>query len=850
MSEDRFGRVAVELGLINDEQLDDVLAAMKQLEEMGLSERMGTIMVKKGYLTETQVKEVTSAQGAKSKQAIAGYEIVEKIGQGAMGAVYKARQVSMDRLIALKVLAPSLSKDRRFIDRFLTEARAAAQLNHPNIIQGIDVGKAGKYYYFAMEYVDGTTLTDRMKADGPVPEAEAVSITSQVAAALDTAARYGIVHRDIKPDNVMITTEGEAKLCDLGLAKRGKYRDPAAEGTTIGTPHYISPEQSRGEVDVDIRSDIYSLGATLYHMLTGQPPFEGPTAAVVMTKHLTEELTNPQDFRPELSDGVVHIIERMMAKDAGDRYQTPAGLLDDLEHMGEGKGPRSSRLAVGRSSVMRSAKRRVSGKVETPHGANAATTYYIVGAACAALLLAVVAVLAWPESDDMDPPLPPVPTPAPAPGPIVETPPAVPATVETTSDAEEMFLAAKKYADDSPGEFWGIVRRYEQVKAETTGTKFSLMATDELARHRRRQGEKRKTEFDARKARSAKLEGEDRFAEAMKAFEDFPKPLLEDDTPKAVYFLEKEKKRVDLAGRARFKLLEKEVKAKVSSGDLTGARESLACMKRIGLSMFFGKIPPLEKDIADAESAMAQAADAAKERAVRAKFSSTQLRVISLARGKKHSEAIEAADAALADLDLVKYRSRFGHLKRGIETVAKRLEEVVKVLEKRVVDGKPVTIHKRGVLYRDVKVISIDDGDITVKLRGMGNTSVKITDLSSKDIIDLTDVGTYSQTGRFEYGAMLFFENRIPQSKVQLTRAAEYGDDAATAKYLLSLIAWQAKADREAAAGALLSQARGHFAAKRWAEAKKALETLNRDYSDTDVYKDNRGEPGAKKKKK
>jgi len=207
--------------------------------------------------------------GRKKRKRIGGFEVLSRVGRGGMGTVYKARQVSMNRIVALKILPPSRAKNATYVQRFLREARSAAQLSHTNIVQAIDVGNADGYYYFAMEFVDGETVQALLEREGVLDERHALTIATAVAHALDHAHRHGIVHRDVKPGNIMIDLHGAVKLADLGLARSVEPIDTVTvDGVGVGTPHYIAPEQARGETDVDCRADIYSLGATLYHLLT------------------------------------------------------------------------------------------------------------------------------------------------------------------------------------------------------------------------------------------------------------------------------------------------------------------------------------------------------------------------------------------------------------------------------------------------------------------------------------------------------------------------------------------------------------------------------------------------------
>ena len=195
-----------------------------------------------------------------------------------MGAVYKARQKSLDRVVALKVLPPRIAKSATFIERFQREARASAKLCHPNLVQGIDVGQdpKSKLWYFAMEFVDGPTLKKLMKQERRLKEKRALEIVREVARALDAIHSVGMIHRDIKPDNILLTSAGEVKVADFGLTREvDDDAEMTQAGSAVGTPHYMPPEQVRGENDLDIRSDLYALGATLFHILTGKTPFSG-----------------------------------------------------------------------------------------------------------------------------------------------------------------------------------------------------------------------------------------------------------------------------------------------------------------------------------------------------------------------------------------------------------------------------------------------------------------------------------------------------------------------------------------------------------------------------------------------
>jgi serine/threonine-protein kinase len=271
---------------------------------------------------------------------IGGYDLLEKVGQGGMGTVYLARQPSLDRTVAVKILKPSLAKNETYVKRFLREARSAGQLNHPNIVQAVEVGEADGYYFFAMEYIDGRTLRQVVKENGPLPEERLLEVAEQMASALAHAwQRGGMIHRDVKPHNIMVTADGSAKLMDMGLAKSTEEEDVTVTqaGRIIGSPSFASPEQLRGEVhDLDIRTDIYSLGCTLFHAVTGKLPFEGPTAAVTMARNLNEPLPKVRELRPELSEGLEYLIARMTEKDRERRFAKPEDILEAIRQIREG----------------------------------------------------------------------------------------------------------------------------------------------------------------------------------------------------------------------------------------------------------------------------------------------------------------------------------------------------------------------------------------------------------------------------------------------------------------------------------------------------------------------------------
>jgi serine/threonine-protein kinase len=266
-----------------------------------------------------------------SWRAVGGYELITPVASGGSGTVFKARDPQTGQLVAVKVLSKEGSKDRG-TERFLREAHVACQLRHENLVAGITVGTDDGLYYFVMEFVEGESVGQRLRRLGRFPEAEAIEVGRGVARGLECARVHGIVHRDIKPDNIMITAEGKVKLCDLGLARPfGRPTSVTTSGIAVGTPRYISPEQARGDPLVDHRSDIYSLGITLFHLVAGEAPFHGETGIVVLSKHIYEEVPPLREKRADVSRDLEWVVLKATRKNPDDRYPTAGEMLKELE---------------------------------------------------------------------------------------------------------------------------------------------------------------------------------------------------------------------------------------------------------------------------------------------------------------------------------------------------------------------------------------------------------------------------------------------------------------------------------------------------------------------------------------
>ena len=261
-------------------------------------------------------------------KTVGGFHVIRRLGRGGMAEVYLARQESLKRNVALKVLKPELAKDVSYIERFKREAQSAAKLVQANIVGVYEVGEIDGLHYIAQEYVVGRNLREYLGRNGAVKPVMAVNVLRQVALALQKADEHGVTHRDIKPENIMLSPGGEVKVADFGLARVNDETDKHLTqiGITMGTPLYMSPEQVEGQT-ADIRSDIYSLGVTTYHMLAGEPPFDGENAMAIAVKHVKDDPESLADVRPDAPAELIALVDKMMSKSPGARPQNAGALL-------------------------------------------------------------------------------------------------------------------------------------------------------------------------------------------------------------------------------------------------------------------------------------------------------------------------------------------------------------------------------------------------------------------------------------------------------------------------------------------------------------------------------------------
>jgi serine/threonine-protein kinase len=443
--------------------------------------------------------------------AFRGYEILETLPRGGMSTVYKARQVSLDRLVAIKVLPPAMGVDPEDIEKFMAEARITAGLRHQNIVQVYDFGKTEEgTCYFVMEYISGYTVSSWIQRKRYLSEENSLLCALSIATAMDYAwQKAGIVHCDIKPDNVIIDGDGTVKLADLGLARSVKSivdHAPPAEKLVFGTPNYIAPEQSAGQEQLDCRADIYSLGAMLYHCLTGTMPFEGQEPMAVMDLQITSQIPDPGDINPQISIWSTCLIEKMMAKNRDYRQKSWGETIRDINNVRSEKMPQRILPPAVTSTVKRGAQRdmfmqeagqalpagpkkesRVSQIIEAIRKPGVKRTGLFRNILLAVSSAAFALTLLWMIYDSFKSPrstfvtIQPItnisPPEAARPG---------TATQSTVTDAADEAAQKYKQVEDwfraNPRKYAEAMRRYKRLVNETMGTRFSESAQNEARR--------------------------------------------------------------------------------------------------------------------------------------------------------------------------------------------------------------------------------------------------------------------------------------------------------------------------------------------------------------------------------
>jgi serine/threonine-protein kinase len=502
-----LGDLGIKLGFYTRGQLRKALEVQADRKEKEQFDRLGDVLLELGYITEENLQILLDRQRktVSGKNRIGRYELVKEIGRGGMGIVYKAKQTPLDRFVALKVIQKGVALDAEFRERFLRESRLAAKLTHPNIIKAIDAGETQQHYFFAMELFESPDLLQIMKKKGePIEEKIVAKVGAQMCSALEHAETNHLIHRDIKPENILYdSVAGMSKLTDMGLAKstQGEKGDLTQAGSTLGTPFYISPEAIAAKRTVDIRSDLYSLGATMYHLLTKRVPFDGDTIFVILKKHTSEPVTPPKRINPKISAEMNRILLKALTKNPDKRYQSPKEMRGDLERLVNLGPTRAFADYQARGTAVRKPGRRKKRR-DTKTALFAVVGLVLVVAAIALVLVAAnpgdgkkgkspadegekaPARTKGDRGPSKKPPVEPVPKP----------PPDEPPDEETD---EDRFERIGKYAASHPDNFGEIISRYKDLATRTQNPELAGRCTEQAAAWEKRRIGAQKAALDA-----------------------------------------------------------------------------------------------------------------------------------------------------------------------------------------------------------------------------------------------------------------------------------------------------------------------------------------------------------------
>ena len=788
--DDEFLRFAVASGQVSQEQAEEALAALREVEQLGGSSSAAELLLNRGVVSEAQAERLhqaiaSSKAATKVPRELGGFELLEKIGQGGMGSVFKARQKELDRVVALKVLSPRLSRNSEFVARFLREARSAGKLNHPNIVAAIDVGEDEGFYYFAMEYVDGETLAMVLAREGRLPEARALAIATDVARALDHAHHKGLIHRDIKPDNVMVTADGRARVTDFGLARA---IDPDEAGADVdrfmGTPSYVAPEQIRSEADIDCRGDIFSLGITLFEMLTGEVPFRGANPMAVAATILTEPLPSIRKLRSEVSAAAERIVGKMTAKERQGRYATPADAIAALEQAA--KAPRTTRAAPrGAARPRPRASTRPAARRAAPRRPGRSVGLVVGIAAGIGILATLTYMLVASRKPHGDR------------GPRVVAPPPPTSRVVTPTPRDETgktlydqlskaVAGADSFAKLKPRAYVSRLARLERIRQDFAKTHFHLPpAGAQLYQQVRARIGSLEQEAEAaaaaeltrQRTRAEAALKDGKLAEALAAVAGFPKELaIASVAPKAQRLQAQIRQRVI----AEFQKLDVDGRRLIKQGSLKKARALYAAVADSGVPEITRRA---REALGEIDKLLAAQGDKA-ERVAREAYVLTAQAVLDHLAARRYDDARKLLDAAVVEPQLASVRERLRELLPLVRAAAEVWGHVAGGM-RRLKPGQAVRVAGVGGEFLRVKggKVYLRSGSVTM--------ARPLTELHAAEAVGFaqSSMGAPAPQHDIKLGLFLLADRDYDGARARLAAAKAKGVDVAAAADLVVRLA-------------------------------------------------------------
>jgi serine/threonine-protein kinase len=713
---------------------------------------------------------LTEAEEKGKIRQIGDYKLEGKLGQGAMGIVFKATDVRINRPVALKVLSPTISQNERSVQRFFREARTAGRLQHPNIVKVYDMGQSPEgYFYLAMEFVEGESLARRIRTEKALDPRKATEVVLNVARGLQHAESVGMVHRDIKPENILIDKDGTPKIVDFGLAKTHEDPTVTQAGGVIGTPHYMSPEQAEGREGIDVRADIYSLGATYYHAVVGKTPFQGETVGVIMSKQINEPPPQAHEHNVMISKHISWVILKMMAKRVEDRYQTTAELIGDLEKLLRGESPDVS----PRDQLATLAERRRKGAPARGAAAPRKTGVLAVMATAAGLLLIAGAVYilvrpgtkqektAISSANDLKPekPLGTVDS-------DLRKKWGLPDLETREQDANSALKEAEAYATENPADFQGQIKRYQDLVSDFQGTNAANKAKEAMTVTQLRWDAEAKSAFDGLKQEADALVSKNEYSKAIAVWERFPKELANDAYAANV---EKEKNGGRQAAEEAFGKLKEESRKLAEEGKFEAARDALKPALAFGIDTVTNEA---ETEIAELERRGEEEKGKVHEKAALA-LEDLVPKIRPLLEARDYPGALQALESQKqqqADLPVEAVKE----LQTFIDPLAKfwkAVEEGSMKLKK----GEPFSVRgTKGTVLR------CEGGKIVVDAGG-AEVGRKLMDLNASEAISLAHKTLDQNSGDAQLQLALFLvsdkEAAVEAARQHFDAAAEKGTD-------------------------------------------------------------------------
>ncbi len=796
--------LAYHQGFITPEQHQECATAQKAQEQAGRHTSLLSIAAHKGFITKDQIKslqastgefqQLTPSQGVQpvpgpqrgteskpvmKSQSIEGYEMSKALGKGGFGVVYLATQISLNRPVAIKILPPEVARNELFVQRFFREARTAGKLVHPNVVQVLDVGQSNGYYFIVMEYVPGKTVEKQIKESGPLSEEKVFEIGTSVGKALQAASKFDLVHRDIKPGNLMLTEDDLVKLADFGIAREREDTSVTQDAKIIGTPDYMSPEQAQGK-PVDVRSDLYSLGATLYHCATGRPPFQGDTAQGVLLQQVQDTPVPPRVRNPAISGGLNRLILRLMEKDPANRFQIPESLVEAIENVQTEPDPdeffeegddEEQHLTIDADAEIPQAVSAGGDELEKydePSGFESLLKIGVAGLIGAAVVSVIMVVLSrQPAERPDDPPLPETSIP------VVQDalPPEEPSSLQR--DWLEQLQAERKgidaYMAANPKQIESAMDRLRAFRDLALGSGLETVASARIDALKVKQSEQAKEDYEYANRSAALLIEKGEFGDAIREYQKLQSGAL---TEELLQEVEKQIQNIETLAQKAWESEKAKAGRLADSGDFQEAIRALEELKNTGIASIDRS---RKSELMKHRTARAAANDKLYEVA-REKLKKVEKTAHLYARRLKFDQSAKTMSAALQDAEMKLLSDEINAKVSEYEELGRVVKALFEGAENS--KGKPFKV---GAVNGRIK--GVRDGKVIIAA-GVAEMAFDATRLSPSEVVRLASraLSDAEPDDQIALGLFLMVKKDFTGALARFNAAADLGAD--VSKYL------------------------------------------------------------------